>query len=329
MNRFVEHQSERVMGVATSAAARARRIPGGNVIAQTLQAYGQDRASVLAAALSYYTLLSLFPLLLFILAMSSLFLASEQALRAVTVFVSEYLPVGATLVRTNLEEVTRLRGPLTVVAAAGFMWSASGAFDLLQLGMNRAFRVHRPRPLWKQRAVSILMVIAIAVLFGLSFLWTVSLRVAVHYRILARGNATVDYIGPIAGIILGFVIFGLIYRYIPHDPHVRWRNVWIPAALASLFWEGAKLGFAWYLTNLALLNLVYGSVGAIIAVMLWGYISAVILLLGAELAAVLSGARQKVWTGKEWWAVDDPPVLTEAVPWQPHEPVESESKHLQ
>jgi membrane protein len=90
-----------------------------------------------------------------------------------------------------------------------------------------------------------------------------------------------------------------LYRYIPYDPTIRWKDVALPALAAAALWEGAKLVFAWYISNLATLNLVYGSLGTIIALMLWGYISAVILLGGAELAAVMSGARSRAQLGGE------------------------------
>lgn len=329
MNHFVEQQSQRVMGVASTTAARARKIPGASILEQTWRAYSQDRGSMLAAALSYYTLLSLFPLMLFILAISSPFLQSESAIRAVTRFVGEYLPSGAALLRSSLEEVTKLRGTLTVAAGLGFLWSASGGFDLLQLGLNRAFRVHQPRPLWRQRIVSMVLVGCVSLLFAFSFLWTTSLRLAIHYGVLQRRDPVVDYVAPVGATILGFFVFGMLYRYIPYDRSIRWAHVWFPALLASALWEVAKLGFAWYLTNMALLNLVYGSLGTIIAVMLWGYITAVVFLLGAELAAVISGARQKVWTGHEWWAVDEPSNRNPQAPqWQPYESVEPGRKPL-
>ncbi len=329
MNHFVEQQSARVFGVANTAAARARKIPGASIVEQTIRAYSQDRGSMLAAALSYYTLLSLFPLMLFILAISSPFLQSELAIRAVSRFIGEYLPSGATLLRSSLEEVTKLRGTLTVAAGVGFLWSASGGFDLLQLGLNRAFRVHQPRPLWRQRVVSMALVVCVSLLFALSFLWTTGLRLAIHYRVLERHDPLIDYVAPVGAVILGFIVFGMLYRYIPYDRQIRWAHVWFPALLASALWEVAKLGFAWYLTNMALLNLVYGSLGTIIAVMIWGYITAVVFLLGAELSAVIAGARQKPWTGHEWWAVGEPPTINPQAPqWQPYERIETGSKPL-
>lgn len=303
---LIEQQSQRMMEWAANAETRTRTFPGGGLVIDVARAYSEDRCSMLAAALSYYALLSLFPLLLFILAVMSQFLQTEEAIRVVTRFVSSYLPSGTLLVRNALEQVTRVRGPLTIVGGVGFVWSASGVFDSIQLGFNRAFRVPSPRPIWRRRLFSIGMVFAGGMLFGLSFGLTAVMRMAIHYRLLERGELLFDVLPTAAAIVLSTAVFGLLYRYVPYDPGIRWRDIALSAFIAATLWEIAKLGFAWYITDIALLNTVYGSLGTVIAIMIWGYLTAAILLMGAELAAVRAGARQRVKTGKEWWALVSP-----------------------
>ncbi len=300
MNNWLEQQLERVLNLTQVAETRALSIRGIRVFVQAVRAYNEDRCSLLAAGLSYYTLLSIFPLMLFILALMSFFTRTELAIRSVSSFITANLPFGTRLLETSLLEVTRLRGPLTIVAAAGFLWSASAVFDLIQIGINRAFRVQRPRPMWRQRVVSLGMVVGVSLLFGLSLLLTTSLRLAIHYRILQRHNLLLDALPTLGALILGTTAFGLLYRFIPYDPDIRWRDAWAGAVVAAVLWEIAKLIFAWYLTNFALLNLVYGSVGTVIAIMLWSYVTATIMLIGAEIAAISAGARQHEKKGDEW-----------------------------
>jgi membrane protein len=306
VNHLMEEQSQRVLHFAQALETRARTFPAASVLIDAVRAYGEDRCSLVAAALSYYALLSLFPLLLFILAIVSPLGQAETAIREVTRFISSYLPSGALMVRSALEEITRLRGALTLASAASFLWSASGAFDAIQLGINRAFRVSTMRPIWRRRLFSILMVVATSLLFGLSFGMTTTMRLAIHYRILERRDFLFESLPIVGALILGTAVFGLLYRYVPYDPHIRWRDVLPSAVIAAALWEIAKLVFAWYITNYALLNMVYGSIGTIIAIMLWGYVTAAILLIGAEIAAVQTGARQREKTGKEWWAIVSP-----------------------
>ena len=303
MSNFVEQQTERAAHFAQALETRVRTVPAADVLIGAVRAYSEDRCSLLAAALSYYALLSLFPLALFLLTVASQFISVDTATREVSRVIASYLPGGALMVRNALEQVTHLRGELTLVSAAGFLWSASGVFDAIQLGVNRAFRVSTLRPMWRQRLVSIGLVVGASVLFAASFALTTVMRQLFQSRVLTRGELPFEALTVAGAMIIGAAVFGLLYRFLPYDSAIRWRAVWPAALLAAVLWEIAKLGFAWYVTNLAALNMVYGSVGAVIAVMLWGYLTAVILLFGAELAAVASGARRRERTGKEWWAL--------------------------
>lgn len=282
------------------ARAESIRVLGSFVLAS--RAFAQDRCSLIAAALSYYTLLSIFPLLLLLVALASFFLQSENALRVVIGFFNEFLPQSSFVIRNNLQEVTRARGSLTIVAAAGLFWSATGVFNNVQLGLNRVFRVQSARPMWRAQLVSMAMVIAVSVLFAISFAITTYIRFIFRSRQL-RNDVIFEIVSTIVAILLTALVIAALYRFVPYDPTIRWQNVLLSAFIAAGLWEVAKIGFVWYLTNVNQLNLVYGSIGAIIALMLWGYVTWVIVLYCAEVAAAQMGVHQRVVTGKEWWAV--------------------------
>jgi membrane protein len=254
------------------------------------QAYGRDEMATLAAALSYYLLLAIFPLLLFLIVAASPFISSEQVIREVGRFVGSYLPTVSGEIRSILHEVVTARGPVTIIAALGLMWSASGVFDVAQRGLNRAWGVSQPRPLWRQRLVSVAAVIGIGALFGLSFASSALARGGIYFRV-DLGSTSVEVVSLLIATILSFFLFALIYKVFPFA-QVAWRQVWGGALLAAVLWETAKYLFVWYLLNFARLSLIYGSVGAIIALLVWGYITATILLFGAELTAL--DARKKM-----------------------------------
>jgi membrane protein len=280
--------------------AQSLRVVGDFVSAA--RAFGDDRCSIISAALSYYTLLAIFPLLLFLVALASFFIQSDNATRAVLGFFNEFLPQSSAVIRNNLPEVSRARGEVTLVALAGLAWTASGVFNTVQLSLNRIFRARHERPMWRERLVSMSMVLAVGVLFGISFAITTIMRVAFHIRFV-RSDLPLEIGSTLAAILLGAFVFGVLYRYVPYDSNLRWRNIFPSAILAALLWEAAKFGFVYYLTNINELNLVYGSVGAIIALMLWGYVTWTIVLFCAELAAVRMGVHQREVTGKEWWSI--------------------------
>ena len=188
MSNFVEEQTGRALHFAQALETRVRTVPAADVLIGALRAFSEDRCSMLAAALSYYALLSLFPLALFLLTVASQFISVDVATREVSRVIASYLPSGALMVRNALEQVTRLRGELTLVSAAGFLWSASGVFDAIQLGVNRAFRVSTPRPIWRQRLVSIGLVVSASILFATSFSLTTVMRQIFQSRVLVRGG---------------------------------------------------------------------------------------------------------------------------------------------
>ncbi len=284
----------------TFARVQSIRVVGNFVLAS--RAFSEDRCSLIAAALSYYTLLSIFPLLLVLVTVASFFLESENALRTVINFVNQFLPQSSFVIRNNLQEVTRLRGSITLVAAVGLAWSASGVFNNVQLGLNRVFRVQQTRPMWRERLVSMTMIVGVGVLFAISFAITTYFRLIFRFR-QPRNDIRFEIASTVIAILLAAIVFAVLYRFVPYDSTIRWRNILLSAFIAAGLWEIAKLAFVWYLTNVNQLNLVYGSIGAVIALMLWGYVTWVIVLYCAEVAAVRMGVHQRQVTGKEWWAV--------------------------
>ncbi len=284
MNNLIVDANATFLHWSNGLSRQARRIAALAVVLDAWAAYNRHEMGMLAAALGYYFLLALFPLLLLLIAIASPFFTSEELIRNAVRFVGNYFPTAAGELRTILREVINARGPVSIIAALGLLWSASGVFDLVQRGLNRAWQVTQPRPLWRQRLVSIATVIAIGVLFGLSFAASALARAGVQYRV-DFGSTRIEVVSLGLTTILNFFLFAVIYKFFPFA-RVAWRQVWASALVASVLWEVAKYIFVWYLLNFARLNLVYGSVGAIIALLVWGYITATILLFGAELSAL-------------------------------------------
>jgi membrane protein len=291
MNKRFEPTRGHFLRIGKALNARVRLVPAVGLLINALEAYGRDEMGMLAAALAYYLLLSLFPLLLLLIAIATPFLASEEVVRETVRFATNYFPAASSELRTILEQVINARGPATLLAALGLLWSASGAFDLIQRGLSRAWHISRPRPLWRQRFVSLVTVLGIGLLFGVSFTISAFFRTGISLR-LQFGSGSIELIGLALTVALNFVLFSIVYKVLPFG-HVTFRQVWGGALLASVLWEIAKIVFVLYLLNFARLSLVYGSVGAVIALLLWGYITATILLFGAEMAAVYSRDKLK------------------------------------
>ena len=258
----------------------------------------EHKGDINATAIAYYTLFSIFPLILGLISLGSFVLDSAEAQEAALALVAKYSPAVVELVEDNIQQVLTQRGTFGIIAALGFLWSATGVFGALSRAINAAWEVKRPRPVWAERALALGLVLLIALLFFLSLYSTVAFELV--YRLSERllgetpwpAGSLLSLVTAILPFVFTVLFFPLIYRVLPHAP-VTWADVLPPAILASLVWEVAKYGFAFYATRFAFYSLVYGSLSAVVIFLLWSYISGVIILLGAEFSVQYASRRRR------------------------------------
>lgn len=263
---------------------------------RTYRGFVEHKGDINATAIAYYTLFSIFPLILGLISLGSFVLDSAEAQEAALALVAKYSPAAVELVEDNIQQVLAQRGTFGIIAALGFLWSATGVFGALSRAINAAWEVKRPRPVWAERALALGLVLLIALLFFLSLYSTVAFELV--YRLSERllgetpwpPGSLLSLVTAILPFVFTVLFFPLIYRVLPHAP-VTWADVLPPAILASLVWEVAKYGFAFYATRFAFYSLVYGSLSAVVIFLLWSYISGVIILLGAELSVQYARRR--------------------------------------
>lgn len=267
------------------------------VCERTYKGFLAHQGTAMAAAIAYYTLFSLFPLTLLLISLGSFVLNSAQAQEAALAAVGSYLPTALELVQYNIQRVLELRGTIGIIGVLGFLWSASGVFGALSRGVNLAWDVAQPRPAWAERALAMGMVLLIASLFSLSLFSTAAFELVSRLStyILGGTPAPGGWLVSLSSRILPYVFtvlfFSFLYEVLPRTS-VAWAEVLPGALMASLAWEVAKNGFTLYLTGFATYNLVYGSVAAVIVLLLWSYISGVIILLGAEFTVQYARRRR-------------------------------------
>lgn len=264
---------------------------------RTYKGFLAHQGNANAAAIAYYTLFSVFPLTLLLISLGSFVLNSQQAQEAALTAVGTYLPFATELVQRNIERVLELRGTASVIGVVGFIWAASGVFGSLSRAINLAWDLERPRPAWAERALAAGLVLLVALLFSLSLFSTAAFEVVQRLARLLPSDAPISGLSLIdlasTGLpyIFTVLLFSFLYTVLP-STRVAWTEVLPGALLASVVWEVAKNGFTIYLGSFATYNLVYGSLGAVIALLLWSYISGLIILLGAELTVQYARRRR-------------------------------------
>ena len=264
----------------------------------------QIESTHLAAGVAYYALLSLFPLLLGLLALGGILLSSEGTYQGLLSFVTENLPGSKAFVEQNVGEVVEFRGVVGVGAILGFLWTASIGFGAVARSVNRAWGIRVNRPFYVAKPLHILMALAVGALFLISTSATSVIEVITDperdFGIPAQEFFLQLGLGHLALRMvpwgINIFIFLMIYRFAPNCK-TYWRYIWPGAVVAAVLLEVSKGLFLWYLDNLAIYNQVYGSVTSVIVLLFWIYISALILILGAEIGAEHSRMRLGIEQG--------------------------------
>jgi len=264
---------------------------------RTYKGFINHQGNANAAAVAYYTLFSVFPLTLLLVSLGSFVLNIEQAREAAIAVMGNYLPGALELVESNIERVLQLRGTASVIGLVGFIWAASGVFGSLSRAINRAWDLERPRPAWAERALAAGLVMLVAFLFSFSLLSTTVIEVALRIsralleQTQVAGTPALEWGSRILPYLSTVLLLTFLYAVLPYT-RVALSEA-LPGALTTSFaWEVAKQGFTVYITSFATYNLIYGSLGAVIAMLLWSYISGVIILLGAEFTVQYARRRR-------------------------------------
>jgi membrane protein len=250
-------------------------------------------SSITAAAIAYFALFSLFPITLLSVAITSFTLDPLMDQQFIVQKLEFIAPALGQLLGQNIDEIIRARGPVTSVALIGLIWSASTVFYMLNQALNVIWSKKRRRSVWKLRGLAILFVLAFAgpVLFLAA--WASSLFANLRTWMPEQIMPLMGSLSFVVAILLNIALFMLLYILLPHGT-ATWREIFPGAIAAGLLWEFAKKAFLFIVTSyISVSNLVYGSVSAIIAFLVWAYLSGIIFLFGAFLSVAYFQRKQQ------------------------------------
>jgi membrane protein len=247
----------------------------------------------IAKSAAYSALLSFVPVLT-VLATILVQLNAERVSQTISKFLFVVVPPGSEdLVQYSFTARGERPVHLLVLASIVSLWAASGLTATLMEGFQAAYHLPRGRPFLKQRGVAILLVVGAAapVLLASSLLlvggraerWALGALGFIAAGEQLRGGVLV------AGTVLRYLVaFGAIVLssaglyYFGPNRRQQWKHIWPGAIIATTLWLLATVAFAWYVRNIANYNVMYGSVGAVIAMLVWMYVLSVIALIGCE-----------------------------------------------
>jgi membrane protein len=249
----------------------------------------------LAAQLAYYFFLALFPALLFLVAIVS-FIPVAGLLDAITNDLARVAPVEVlSIVQDQVLKIAHNKdGGLLTLGMLGTIWSTSSGVNAIMTTMNQAYDIQEGRPWWKVKLIALGLTVALAAFIVVSF------TLVLVGPALAERVATWAHLGPAFAwtwmilqwpivFLLVTLAMALIYFYAP-DAVQEW--IWITpgSVLATTLWLAISLAFKFYVKHFASYNATYGAIGGVIVLMLWFYVSALAVLIGAELNAEIEHA---------------------------------------
>jgi len=258
-----------------------------------------DEVLTRSAALAYYFVSALFPMIFFLMAMLGLFAQSHDLQSSLLNYAARFMPGDAySLIQKTIKEVANNSSGLKLAFGLVLaLWSGSGGIVSIMDALNRCYHVKDSRPWWKQRLMAIALTIAISVL-------TIAALAIVLY-----GGNIVNFVGSHVGlssvsviawrivqwpIALFFVVlsFALLYYWSP-DTEQQWLWITPGSVVGVVTWIGASLLFRVYLHFFNSYSKTYGSLGAVIILLLWLYISGMAVLLGGEINSEIENAAAK------------------------------------
>ncbi len=265
-----------------------------DLVIEVYRRFSDDDGAYLAASISYYALFSIFPLLLLAISIAGYLFASRGS-EAILAYTDQAIPQFTAAVKSNIEAVAMNRQSTGLIGALTLLWTGSMVFDAIGFTLNKIWKVSVGRHFLLSKLLSLASVIVVIVVLMLTTLISAGYETFQNYWLdsfqATPPFAALSLLNGLVALAVTFVALVVIYKVIP-NVSLSLRDVWIGAVFATLSWTGAKGLFALYASRVARFNAVYGSVGVIIGLLLWLYITGMILILGAEISVTLKNRRE-------------------------------------
>jgi len=245
------------------------------------------------ASLAYYSLFSIFPLALILIAASSIWLEAQIAQQRVIQYLAEIFPVSQDMLYNVIKEVIQRRGTFTLISAGSLLWSSSGFFNLLVRNINRPWIGMKPRHFVKTRLQALSIILVLGSLFLISILFTTGLEMFNKLELplwqeFRQQTRIISLTSSILPLFLRLALVWSLYYWVPNTQVPR-SSALIGAVFVTISWRLLTNTFTWYLNSgFAHYDLIYGSLGRTISLMLGFYFGNYILLFGNHLSAAIA-----------------------------------------
>jgi membrane protein len=261
---------------------------------ETIEEWNKDKASRLAAALAYYTIFSIAPLLIIVIAIAGAVLGQQQAQREIYNQLYNLVgEAGATIINNAITSASQPRqGTIaSIISIAVLLFGATGLFTELKDALNTIWEV-QPKPGRAMKNLVMTRILSFAVVLGIVFLLIASLVISAALQFLVNYLSNTipgaEFLWQFVNFLLGFsittLLFGLIFKVLP-DVKMAWSDIWIGAALTSILFSFGRFLLGLYFAKTSF-GSIYGAAGSLVVLLGWVYYGAQIIFFGAEFTQV-------------------------------------------
>ena len=270
-----------------------------DIILTAGKSFDEQHGAEAAASISYYSLFSMFPLLLFLVSILGFFINKIGAPIEIAELITQAIPISRDLVYNNLIQILNARSLGGIIGIIGLMWAASSVFITVSRNINRAWSDASVRNVIQNRLVAFTMIVILLVLTGgwiaSTILFSLVPKIVIPFfgEIDIFQTQTWNYLSNLIPWSLAFLILLGLYFWIPNT-QVKWKEAFWGALTASIALNLATRIFTWLMSSgLATFDILYGSLGTALALLTWVYISALIILIGAHISSAIAHVKRK------------------------------------
>lgn len=263
-----------------------------HVLRESLVKFYTDDSLAIAASIAYYSVLSIFPFLLLLLGLSGIYIEHYQLTGRLAVVLEPVLPMKPDFILQNLQSISKAYGRLGFASFLLLLWASAGVFMPIEKALNRAWEVETERTFLQRR----LLALEMSLIFGVVILASstlVGLNVYLRHWVQSSASEPTRWLLGYAyrlllmtaSFVLTLAMFVVIFEHLPNR-RMHFSQVMPSALLTAVLWHGARAAFTLLLPRFNYRH-VYGSIGAMVALMTWAYASSAVMLFGARISGVL------------------------------------------
>jgi membrane protein len=271
------------------------------VLEESLVGFFNEDSLMVSGSIAYHSLLSIFPFLLLLTGLGGLYIRHFELAGRLAIVLDRYLPMKPDFIMQNLESISRSYGRIGLISVLILLWSSAGVFMPLEKALNRAWEVQAERSWWGKHLLALEMALVIGFLLMTSTA-LVGVNVYIHnwlrnwqFPLPAPLIGLAYHTGLIATTFtVTLMMFVVLFARLPNRP-MQLRQVFPSALVTAILWEGARSLFTLLLPRFNYRH-VYGSIGVVVALMTWAYISSALVLFGAQVSSTLYGTLESPLT---------------------------------